>query len=246
MVSEPTGSPTAAVLFFPGWGGTRSGTNRMWARLAQEWSELGALCLRVDYPGWWESDPGRVPGLPGPDTIEAMREALEWFRARADGIGIILAGSCYGGRLALTLAQNEPDVRGVAFIAAWFRRELPRRSNAARRILRPALPALRRLIGNGRYGKLRRPVMTPRSVSVLHMLADVAARMPVWMLVGERDGAAADLEWLTAQLLADAHLVLEVVPGEELHTYESPVAQEETISRTLAWTRDLMRQKMDA
>jgi pimeloyl-ACP methyl ester carboxylesterase len=240
VVSEPDFSPVASVVLLPGWGSSRSEVNRLFARLARGLMGIGAVGLRLDYPGWWDGDP--VPELSGPGAIvrHAVQEATAWFRERAGDLDLLFVGACYGGQLAVELAEQEPGVRGVAFIAPFFRMAPSPITGGARRLLGPTLPLVRRVLGTRRYRGLRDRMVEVRDSDFRQSVAVAARRVPVWILVGEHDHATGQLDWLTSSLPANADVDIETVPGTVLHTFGAPAAQEETLARVLSWARGRM------
>jgi pimeloyl-ACP methyl ester carboxylesterase len=243
VVSEPESEPSIAALFLPGWGTPRWGQNRVWARLGRRLADLGALVLRLDYPGWWDSDPEPEPLSPQ-NPRRAVQEATIWFRERAGNLDLLLVGECYGGQLALELAGEDSTIRGVAYVAPYFRSAPGSVTYAARRFVGPTLPLVRRALGSRVYPGLKRRLVKLRDPEIRQAVAGAAGRVPVWMLVGDGDRAAGHLDWLTAALPPDAQLDVETVPGVEVHTFSTQAAQDEAITRIMSWAGAKMGERL--
>ena len=226
VVSEPDGVRRAALALLQGGGrGGRAGVNAVWTGVARRLSELGLVVLRVDYSLEGDSHligpergRDRAPGWKGELDLELLREVIPWFRARAGGLDLFLAGSCYGGRLAMRLAAEEPALAGSLLIVPYLRSPEGRSGWRAR---------LRRVRSGGAPGPSD-VGLDPKMVEVARRLL---ARAPGWALVGEKD--AADVESLKRVLGSDgASLEIETVPDVALYPVHYPQVQDE-VSRRL-------------
>jgi dienelactone hydrolase len=118
IVSLPaTGSPHTGFVILPGAGTPITvNRNRLSVRLCRELAALGYAAMRCDYHGTGEST-GVVEGfwLDKPFTEDVLSAVA---RLRETGIRrVALAGSCYGGRCALTAAAQLEDVDALLLLA---------------------------------------------------------------------------------------------------------------------------------
>lgn len=228
IVSEPDAGPSAALVLLQGGGPpARCGVNAIWTRIARELAERGVLVLRFDFACEAESamvgaDVPRGPAWRSAVDLPVGREVIAWFRERA-GIELLLAGSCYGARMALELGAEDPRVEGV-FVTAPYLAGVRQRGMARN--------------GNGDGGAAAELPNPPQSehdrlsaVAVDSAREIVARGRPLWILIGEQDDQSA-LE-LESRLrgAATGLLEVEVAPGVALHPGTDPAAQELTRSR---------------
>jgi pimeloyl-ACP methyl ester carboxylesterase len=116
------GAARAGLVILPGAGATFTvNRNRLSVRLARELAPLGYAVLRFDYHGVGEST-GTLANRfhlasPFPDDVVAAVGALREF-----GVGpVVLAGSCFGGRSALTAAPGIDEVEALVLMATSLR-----------------------------------------------------------------------------------------------------------------------------
>ena len=214
IVSEPSHPARAAVVLLPNYGRpARSGINSFWTRMARSLAELGLVVLRMDYSREGETLPigenvrGQVPTR----TLdrELVRQAMAWFRARLDGLDLMLAGSCTGGRGVIDYAGYAPEEIVRTFLL---------------------VPHLRALGGDGGEDERADDAVGPDVVECLRATLDHA---PSWMLLGEHDNQ--DVALLRRRLGPTAHeLEVEVVPDVALHNLDQPNLQTEAGSRLTA------------
>lgn len=120
VFTRPTVDPIGvAAIALPGGGGTRLSTNRnrVWFRLCRRLAGEGYHALRCDYHGAGEST-GKEESLrldrPFIDDVEG---AVRWVEGQ--GVSdLVLIGSCFGARTALSYAATAPAVRGLVLISA--------------------------------------------------------------------------------------------------------------------------------
>jgi len=115
LAADLHGGGTTAVLFLPGWSGTRYGPQRILLDAARACAARGATTLRLDFRGRGDS-----PGDPLATTLDEMiadaAEAVAWLRAE-QGIGRVhLVGLCSGGNVALGAASL---LRDVGHVVCW-------------------------------------------------------------------------------------------------------------------------------
>ncbi len=117
--SEGTGT---WVVLVPGGSGTLDSMNRnrLWVRLARALGSVGCRAFRFDFHGAGEST-GRPEklSLRRPFTGD-LEGAVAWIRGRG-AADLVLVGSCFGARTALSGAPTIPDVRGLALIAPYVK-----------------------------------------------------------------------------------------------------------------------------
>ena len=238
IVTEPRGEPRCSLVLLPGAGDVgRSGINASWARAARAIADRGLTVLRLDYLGTRESGVGFVYYMSGgtDDWLALGRrrfreakltlrrnldEVVEWFGART-GNGIALAGSCAGGRDAARLASRHRRIVGVACFV-------------------PALGSRTPWRGSWRHPSVllgRRPPefdFTGVDREAVREFRRIPRRVPVTLIVGEHDPD--DVFILRDRLGArGVRMAIEVVPGIALHPFRSPAAQDESVSRLVAW-----------
>jgi dienelactone hydrolase len=221
-----------AAVILPG-GGGRYGPGRLWRRLARVLADGGVVTLRIDYPelrdggGAWAAE-GRYA---------AVAEAVDWFAGRTGGLGLLLVGYCYGTRVIVRRARNWEGVVGAALINPHFRRasrqSFPAR--AARRLVFPVATWIGRLRRRWRSDPTTR-LARRLDRRMTDLLAVAAGRFPVWILVGERGSAAADVHDVVRSVASRGVPVhVEFVPGMVLIPDVGPEPFNELIERVSAW-----------
>jgi len=97
-------------------GSTTIGRNRMWVTLGRDLAEKGYPAIRIDYAGLGESlSGGNIYDLDSP-ALNAFREAVAVVKAK--GVQrVVVIGTCYGSRTAVTGAAEREDVAGVMLLA---------------------------------------------------------------------------------------------------------------------------------
>jgi dienelactone hydrolase len=231
IVSEPPGGRQAALMLMQGSGRSgRSGINAVWTRVARDLSELGFVVLRADYLRNRESR-SMVRGAPGQagarwdHELPVRNEIAEWFRQRVDSPDLLLAGSCYGARVALHLAARNPAISGLFLLAPYLLNPYRRWQRLQRRF------ASRKPLA----GKRIDPVAASDLMQVIE-------RIPVAMIFGERDefDPVVLRQGLGAQ--ADA-FELDVIPGLALHPVHSPEVQAAVLERTVGWASRMLAEQ---
>ena len=240
VVGEPESEPRAAVVLFQGGGpAARCGVNAIWTRIGRRLVAAGALVLRFDFGREGDSTMAGLGQPRGPAWRSAMdlpitREVSAWFRERAD-MGLLVAGSCYGARLALEVAAEDDGIEGVflatPYLAGVRRRRATPQADAATRAALEELPNPPQN-QNDSLG----------AVAIDSSLAILSRGRPLWMLIGEKDPSHA-LE--LRERLAGAEggeLELEVAPGIALHPGADPTAQSEIADRIVARVQAALRE----
>lgn len=242
IVSEPEDEAHATLILLPGGGPpARAGINSVWTRVARALAGGGVRVLRFDMAGEGDSvlvgrDVQRRFAWRRDTDLALLRDVAAWLRGRIGAPELLVAGSCYGARVALDWAAGDGDTRG-AFVAVpylWNRpppsAQVPKRTRSQR--LRDALRLRREL----EAWELDSP-----PVDVVEGVRVSLSRGPVWMLVGEKDRQ--DAHVVREQLgAAGAQLEIETVAGAMLHPVGSQHSQAEVArrltDRVLAAVRD--------
>jgi pimeloyl-ACP methyl ester carboxylesterase len=201
--------------------------------LARELSELGVVTLRADYPRTkdYPRNPNRrnrtVSQVSGPvaatwqEDLALRQEIAEWFRHRLGSRELWLAGMCYGARVAVHLAAEDPAITRLLLLhpfvmePRWRRPRLWKRSPSMR-VDPPAATDLKRAI----------------------------ERIPVTMMFfSERDMAAVRQALGTH---AD-RLDLDTFPVSSTVRFSGlPEVQEEALRRTVSWASRALVERVAA
>jgi pimeloyl-ACP methyl ester carboxylesterase len=236
VISEPERSAGIAMVYLPGGGDAeRAGINASWTRAARAISRRGVTVLRLDHPTYGESwmardgpmsmlDAVRLRYLNGtlsPEEVEwaaslwestqlqILGETVDWFRARAGNLPLLVAGSCMGGYHAALLASTHPAVLAVAMLTPPLVVEVPGYRQETSSLDSPLVDAVRNALAAKR----------------------------VRLIVGERDGEE-QFRLKEALGPAGDALELEVIPGLALHPFRSPAAQRQSVEHLLAWVAE--------
>jgi pimeloyl-ACP methyl ester carboxylesterase len=101
-----------AVIFLPGWSGTRYGPQRILLQTAHALAPAGFTTMRLDFRGRGDST-----GAPGATTLDDMiadtLAAIDWLHGTQPVARIHLVGLCSGGNVALGVASLLPAVSHV-------------------------------------------------------------------------------------------------------------------------------------
>ena len=228
IVTEPAGAVRAAMLLLQGGSrGGRAGINAVWTDIARRLAGLGVAVLRVDYAGDGESymvarDRGGVRWKVETDS-RLVLESAAWFRERVDTRELFVAGSCYGGRLAIAVAAAEPSTTQLFLVVPYLRsaKEEERLTWRDRltRVKRGESPAA----GDG-----------ARVEPEVHQaFAGLAERASTWILLGDKDPPEA-FELQQHQSPGSASIEIDVVPSMALYPVHYPDVQAEVRSRLVA------------
>jgi dienelactone hydrolase len=164
---------------------------------------MGIVVLRVDYSREGETLPigegGSGQAWKRDLDLRLLGQAVPWFRERAGGLPLLLAGFCSGARLAIEYAGREPDTVAGTFLV---------------------VPYLRALAQPGKEGLDGRDDLDAVDPAVVDCMGATLDRAPSWILVGEHDDP--DVPTLERPLGPKRHgLEAEVVPGMALHLHRS-------------------------
>ncbi|MEI7831614.1 MAG: alpha/beta hydrolase [bacterium] len=100
-----------AVIFLPGWSGTRYGPQRILLQAARNAATSGFTTLRLDYHGRGDSSDITEVTLDG--MITDAITAITWLRTEHNIAKISLVGLCSGGNVALGVASLDKSVSKV-------------------------------------------------------------------------------------------------------------------------------------
>jgi dienelactone hydrolase len=228
IVSEPEGGQRGALALLQGAGHPcRAGVNGLWTRVARDLAGLGLVVLRFDFAAEGDSTPvgedaPRVHAWRRSIDMSLLREVTPWFLEQAGERELLVAGSCYGARLALEFAATEPVAKGVFLLVPYLEDREPQLRDAGEEDPPPRLDDRTWAAGatlNG-YSEL------------LAGFRACLARGPVWILVGE-DEAESARRFERSLAATELPFELEIVPGmPELHPVTNPV-QQDTARRRL-------------
>jgi pimeloyl-ACP methyl ester carboxylesterase len=240
VVSVPSDrSSDLGVVLMSGRARDRCHKNGMWVRAAHALADRGAYVLRLDYPGVGHSsgDP-HIFDLESPPAWP-MEAASRFLLDETPVERLVLAGSCFGARIALSAAAGLDRVVSVAMVAPPI---FVRGPSRARRLMWTAGRVLDPLRGDREAEDLTRQrfyenAPTERRVSPTfeRAIRPVLARCPVYFLCGTDDIEWGELRFALDHLrLPEDRYELEVVPGV-VHAFRSTEVQDLTIDRIAAW-----------
>jgi len=250
VVCAPTGDvEDLGVVLLTGSNYTRAHRNRMWVRAARQLAERGICSIRFDYHGVGDST-GRVVmelEVPFDDDANGVADLL---KAAAGVSRLAFVATCFGGRTAMAAAAGREDVVSVTvfplpvLVPAAAPTRAPLRRRIRQRLKGSELGA--RLLRNPRVKRARTQVAQRRSEPALVVsppfLRDTAAtarRSEVRFVMGETTKelpqAERLIEELRRQLTPEEHarIHLEVVPGTDIHRFQTFEDQDVVVSRTV-------------
>jgi len=242
VVTVP-GEPDAqvGVILMAGRARDRTHRNGMWVEAARELAERGMYALRLDYPGVGNStgDPV-VFDLERPPTF-AVQAAARFLLEHTPVRRVILAATCFGGRVVLDAAPEIPEVDAVAVIASpVYARGATVRTrlrSLVRRARRRTPQVVESSMGNRaqQQREVGPPVEQRVSPAFARALTGFLRRGTVYFLYAENDFVTDELRFALEQLRPDASRYrLDVLPGD-LHSFRSLDAQRTTIDLVVSW-----------
>jgi pimeloyl-ACP methyl ester carboxylesterase len=167
------------------------------------------------------------PGWRSTLDVPITNEVSAWYRERGGQEKVMVAGSCYGARLAMELAARDRNVDGAFLVTPYLagvRR--PKKGDPG-----PAAPRVAVAV----RPDLQQGIHDPASAVTVDAAKTIVEQgCPLWILIGENDGRQAlDLE---SRLGGGAGgcLAVEVAPGIALHPGTDAPAQEVIASRLRA------------
>jgi pimeloyl-ACP methyl ester carboxylesterase len=253
-----------AVIILPG-GGTPLATNvnRFSVRFCRMLAAEGFHAFRFDYHGVGEStgDPnGFHLAAPFVADVEGAMRAIE-----ADGVErIVIVGSCFGARTALSAAAKNPSVIGLALIclpirdfemgervatrmagtlSAWDYLKRALRPRTLRRLVHQShrtvywqigLERLRRARSSSSRSLQARYHVSPNVLESLHIVE--ARKVRTLLIYGEEDDFLTELQAqsTTFRFLDDSDVLTTRVLPGKLHGFPSVGGQEAVLHEVLA------------
>jgi len=192
------------VLMLPGTG-LRNGPQDLFVLFSRQCASWGLACLRVDYSFYGDSWPACDQAMQISTLRAEARAALDTFQADFALDELILLGLCTGGEIALSLAQEMPNVVACVLwsTAAVYSPLTPaKRARHAFTMLRMYgrklfyLATWRKLLRGGVDGAMVRRTLTKRQVAPdsekqsalgISKRRSGARRVPMLFVYGERD-----------------------------------------------------------
>jgi alpha/beta superfamily hydrolase len=264
VVCAPAGEVAdLGVVLFTGGNYTRAHRNRMWVRAARELAEHGIASLRFDYHGVGDSTGEVAIELEVPLEADAAG-ATDLLRSAAGVSRLAFVATCFGGRTAMAVAAQREDVVSVtAFpLPILIPAEAPTKAPVRRRVRQwikkseigakllrsPSVKRARTNVAQRREGSAL--VVSPRfrrDTGLTAKHADV--RFVMGETTKELPEARRLLEELERHLSPDelSRVQIEVVPGTDIHRFQTFADQDVVISRTVeAGVRALGREASGA
>jgi pimeloyl-ACP methyl ester carboxylesterase len=248
VICAPVGGlEDLGVVLLTGANYTRTHRNRMWVRAARELAERGIPSIRFDYHGVGDSTGGVVIELEVP--LDADANGVADLLKAATGVSrLAFVATCFGGRTAMAAAAQRDDVVSVTvfplpiLVPAAAPTKAPLRRRIRQRLKGSELGA--RLLRNPRVKRARTQVAQRRSEPALvvspRFLRDTAAtarRSEVRFVMGETTKELPEAERLIEELRPTpeerGRIHLEVVPGTDIHRFQTFADQEVVVSRTV-------------
>ena len=244
VVTVPAHRPeaTIGVVLTAGRARDRTHRNATWVSTAHELAREGMYVLRLDYPGVGHStgDPA-IFSLEDP-PVWAVEDACAFFTRNTPVTGVVLAGSCFGGRLVLHAAPRVPGVVGVVAAAI----PVASRTPSLRRRIRRSVLRRRHRTGRGpRSGmRLRQqreggPAASRHpSRALIKAFRGMARRgIRVNLLFGEEDFMYREFLAARPRLESPPSLLeVRVVPGA-IHAFASADTQRVLREQVVWWAR---------
>lgn len=251
VICAPTGElADLGVVLLTGGNYTRTHRNRMWVRAARELAGRGVASIRFDYHGVGDSTGRVVLELEAPLDIDA-HGAADLLKAATGVSRLAFVSTCFGGRTAMAAAAVRTDVVSTTVFplpiltptAAPTRAPLRRRirqrikrSDLGAKLLRaPRVKRARTRVAQRREApalvvspRFRRDTgLTARHGEVRFVIGETTKELPETRRLLEELG-----RHLTPEELA--RIEIEVVPGTDIHRFQTFADQDVVISRTVA------------
>jgi pimeloyl-ACP methyl ester carboxylesterase len=250
VICVPTDEPEdLGVVLLTGANYTRTHRNRMWVRAARELAQRRVPSIRFDYHGVGDSTGRVVIDLEVALDTDA-NAAADLLRASTGVERLALVATCFGGRTAMAAAARRADVASVTLFplpilmpaapsAAPLRRRIRQRlkdSELGARALRH--PRVKRM--RTRVAQRRAEPALVLSPTFLRDTGRTARRSEVRFVMGETTKELSEARRLVEEL--GGHLTpeeldrieIEVVPGTDIHRFQTFADQEVVVARTVA------------
>jgi pimeloyl-ACP methyl ester carboxylesterase len=236
------------VVLLTGGNYTRTHRNRMWVRTARLLAERGFPSIRVDYHGVGDSTGTAHFDLEIPFDRDAV-SAADFLQAATGVRQLALVATCFGGRSAMAAAAQHSSVVSVTIfplpltvprdrlrrplrsrIKLWLRRR-----SWGPQVLR--LRAVRRLRSTVSTQRARAVIVSPRFKRDLEAFLQ---RGTVRFVFGELTASLPEVHGLVEEILPRLipqhreRLKVEVVPGTDLHQFQTLGDQDVTVDRAVA------------
>jgi alpha/beta superfamily hydrolase len=251
VVCAPAGDLTdLGVVLLTGGNYTRTHRNRMWVRAARELAARGVPSIRFDYHGVGDSTGRVVLELERPLEADA-HGAADLLKAATGVSRLALVSTCFGGRTAMAAAAQREDVVSTTLFplpiltAADAPTKAPMRRRVRQRIKRSELGA--KLLRSARVKRARTTVAKRREAPALVVsprfrrdTGQTAKRGEVRFVTGETTKELPEtrrlVDELRRHLTAEelARIEIEVVPGTDIHRFQTFAEQDVVISHTVA------------
>lgn len=250
VVCAPSGEiEDLGVVLLTGANYTRTHRNRMWVRAARELAERGVPSIRFDYHGVGDSTGRVVIELEVALDADA-NGAADLLKATTGVSRLAFVATCFGGRTAVAAAATRDDVVSTTMfplpilVPAAAPTRAPLRRRIRQRLKRSDLGA--RLLRNPRVKRARTQVAERREAPPLvvspRFRADTglaATRGEVRFVMGEATKELPETRQLVDELRGRltpeelARIEIEVVPGTDIHRFQTFADQDVVISRTV-------------
>jgi pimeloyl-ACP methyl ester carboxylesterase len=264
VICAPAGElEDLGVVLLTGANYTRTHRNRMWVRAARELAERGIPSIRFDYHGVGDSTGQVIIELEV--ALDADANAAADLLKAATGISrLAFASTCFGGRTAMAVGAHRDDVVSVTafplpiLVPAAAPTKAPLRRRLRQRIKGSELGA--KLLRNPRVRKARTQVARSREAPTLVVsprfrtdTALMVKRGAVRFVIGETTKELPETRRLIDELRPHLRpeelerIEIEVVPGTDIHRFQTFADQDVVISRTVdAAMRALGRTRTEA
>ncbi|HEX3595032.1 MAG TPA: alpha/beta fold hydrolase [Polyangiaceae bacterium] len=147
IVTEPDGTPRAALVLVSAGLVPKFGPFRLYAELARHLARTGFITLRFDVAGVGDSQHAHTGLTVKERTANDVSAALDWLYQRYDFGNLVLGGLCSGAEDSFRSAEHDPRVTGVVMIDPFAYRT---RGFLPRHVLHRLIRRTRRALGTYR------------------------------------------------------------------------------------------------
>jgi alpha/beta superfamily hydrolase len=251
VICAPAGDVAdLGVVLLTGGNYTRTHRNRMWVRAARDLAGRGVASIRFDYHGVGDSTGRVVLELERPLDADA-HGAADLLKAATGVSRLAFVSTCFGGRTAMAAAAQREDVVSTTVFPlpiltpAAAPTKAPLRRRIRQRIKRSELGA--KLLRSPRVKRARTQVAQRREAPALVVSPRfrrdtglTAKRGEVRFVTGETTKELPETRRLVEELRRHltpeelARIEIEVVPGTDIHRFQTFAEQEVVITYTVA------------